>query len=70
MTAGTATKSFTMDIPELAELIGCGTTPLYDDARDGYIEVANGEYVRVMRRGRRVFVSRAAVMLALEKASA
>jgi hypothetical protein len=26
--------------------------------------------VRVMRRGRRVFVSRAAVMLALEKASA
>lgn len=65
-----AMKAYTLDIAQLAALLGCSMTALYDDARDGYIEVANGEYVRVLRRGRRVFVGRAQVDAALARASA
>lgn len=65
-----AMKAYTLDIAQLAALIGVDSSTLYRDAADGYIEVANGEYVRVLRRGRRVFVGRAQVDAALARASA
>jgi excisionase family DNA binding protein len=48
------TERLVYTVPEVSELLGCGTSTVYD-------AVSRGELPGVLRLGRRIFVSRAAL---------
>lgn len=52
------TERLVYTVPEVSELLGCGTSTVYD-------AIARGELPGVLRLGRRIVVSRAALHAAL-----